>query len=62
MTVYLAEDLTEGEASPEPYEQITQRWFAWKDALEMVATGRIRDSKTIVALLHVEQFGNRRKS
>lgn len=59
MSVYLAEDLTEGEASPEPYEKIVKRWFDWKEALEMVAKGRIRDSKTIIALLHVEQFGNR---
>jgi ADP-ribose pyrophosphatase len=57
MSVYLAEDLTEGEASPEPYEKITRRWFPWKEALEMIARGRIRDSKTIVTLLYVEQFG-----
>jgi ADP-ribose pyrophosphatase len=57
MSVYLAEDLTEGEASPEPYEKITRRWFSWQEALEMIARGRIRDSKTIVTLLHVEQFG-----
>jgi ADP-ribose pyrophosphatase len=61
MSVYLAEDLTEGEAAPEPYEKITKRWFAWDEALEMVAHGRIRDSKTIITLLHVDRFGPRPK-
>jgi ADP-ribose pyrophosphatase len=61
MSVYLAEDLMEGEASPEPYEKIAKRWFAWKDAIEMVARGLIRDSKTIIALLHVEHFGSRQE-
>jgi ADP-ribose pyrophosphatase len=57
MSIYVAEDLIEGEASPEPYEKIETRWFAWDEALQMIRQGRIRDSKTIVALLYTEQFG-----
>lgn len=57
MSVYVAEDLTEGEAAPEPYEKIEKRWFTWDEALEMIARGRIRDSKTIVTLLFSERFG-----
>lgn len=57
MSVYVAEDLTEGEAAPEPYEKIEKRWFPWDEALTMIARGRIRDSKTIVALLYAERFG-----
>jgi len=57
MHVYLAEDLSEGDAAPEPYEKIEKRWFTWDEALEMIAQGRIRDSKTIVALLYAERFG-----
>jgi ADP-ribose pyrophosphatase len=56
MTVYVAKDLAEGEASPEPYEKIRKRWFGWDEALEMIARGHIRDSKTIITLLYVEQF------
>lgn len=59
MSVFVAKDLTEGEASPEPYEKIEKRWFEWKEALAMIARGRIQDSKTIVSLLYLEQFGSR---
>jgi ADP-ribose diphosphatase len=57
MHIYVAQGLTEGEASPEPYEKIEKRWFEWEDALDMVRRGRIRDSKTIVTLLYMERFG-----
>jgi ADP-ribose pyrophosphatase len=56
MTVYVAGDVTEGEASPEPYEKIEKRWFTWDEALTMIERGLIRDSKTIVALLYAERF------
>ena len=58
MSVYLAAGLTAGEASPEPYEKIEKRWFAWDQALEMIRRGRIRDSKTIVSLLWFERLGH----
>ena len=58
MTVYEARDLTPGEATPEPYEKIEKRWVKWEDALGMVARGRIRDAKSIVALLYSEQFSH----
>ncbi len=57
MVIYVARGLTEGEASPEPYEKIEKRWFEWDEAVEMVRRGRIRDSKTVVALLYAERFG-----
>jgi ADP-ribose pyrophosphatase len=56
MSVYLAQDLAEGEAAPEPYEKIEKRWFAWDETLEMIRRGRICDSKTIVTLLYAERF------
>ena len=56
MTAYLAEDLTEGKAAPEPYELIRAKWFSWDQALEMVRRGIIRDSKTVTALLYLETF------
>jgi len=57
MVAFVAEDLTAGEASPEPYERIQTRWFWWPAAIEMVREGRIKDAKTLVTLLYAEQFG-----
>jgi ADP-ribose pyrophosphatase len=57
MTVFLAEDLTEGESSPEPYEQIEKRWYTWAETIRMVKARRIQDAKTIATLLYVNQFG-----
>ena len=57
VSAYLARQLTPGEAAPEPYEKIETRWFTWKEAVGMLRSGRIRDAKTMLALLHVERFG-----
>ena len=57
MTAYEAGDLTAGEATPEPYERIRPRWFAWDEALAMVGKGTIRDGKTIATLLYADRFG-----
>jgi len=56
MTAFLAEDVTEGAASPEPYEIIEPCWFAWSEALRMIRDGEIRDAKTILTLLYVDRF------
>lgn len=60
MTAFLAEDLREGESSPEPYELIETRWVAWAEALRMVRDGEIADAKTISALLYADRFSPRR--
>ncbi len=57
VSAYLARQLTPGEAAPEPYEKIETSWFTWKEAVGMIRSGRIRDAKTMLALLHVEWFG-----
>ena len=57
VSAYLARPLTPGEAAPEPYEKIETRWFTWKEAVGMIRSDRIRDAKTMLALLHVERFG-----
>jgi ADP-ribose pyrophosphatase len=57
MTVYLAEGLTPGQASPEPYEKIEIRWVPWKEVLRMIARRQIHDSKTLVAVLYAHQSG-----
>jgi ADP-ribose pyrophosphatase len=56
MTAFLAEDLTEGESAPEPYELIETRWTPWKEALAMVRQGEIRDAKSIATILYLEAF------
>jgi ADP-ribose pyrophosphatase len=57
MTAYTAAGLTAGEATPEPYERIRPRWFAWREALAMVEKGTIWDAKTIATLLYADRFG-----
>lgn len=56
LTAFLAEDLTAGEPAPEPHEVLERRWFDWAEALEMARDGRLRDAKTLVALLWCDRF------
>lgn len=48
---FLAWDLTEGAAAPEPSEALTVKRVSYKDLLEMVMSGEITDSLTIVMTL-----------
>lgn len=48
MTIFLATDLTEGEASPMDDERIETRWFKKKEIAEMIHDGKIEDGKTII--------------
>lgn len=48
---FLAWDLTDGAAAPEPSEALTIKWVSYKDLLEMVMTGEVTDSLTIVMAL-----------
>ena len=59
MTAFAAEELTAGDASPEPYELIRPRWFAWDEALDMIEAGKIQDAKTITTLLFADRRGKR---
>jgi ADP-ribose pyrophosphatase len=56
MYAFLAEELTPGDPSPEPYEIIEQHWMSWPEALAAVREGTIRDAKTIATLLYYEAF------
>jgi len=51
MTVFLAEDLIEGEARPMEDERIHARWFTGPQIRRMIRTGRLVDAKTIAAFL-----------
>jgi ADP-ribose pyrophosphatase len=48
MTIYLATDLTLGEATPMEDERIETRWFAAKEVDRMIQDGEIIDAKTII--------------
>lgn len=51
MTIFLATDLTAGEAQPMDDERIETRWFAKKELDALIRAGRIQDGKTIVGFL-----------
>jgi ADP-ribose pyrophosphatase len=51
MTLYLATNLTAGEATPMDDERIETRWFTRKEMAEMIQDGKIEDAKTIIGFL-----------
>jgi ADP-ribose pyrophosphatase len=51
MTIYLATDLTAGEAAPMDDERIETRWFTRKELSQMIQRGKIEDAKTIIGFL-----------
>jgi len=51
MTLFLAEDLTAGEATPMDDERIEARWFTRKEISEMIRKRKIEDAKTMVGFL-----------
>lgn len=57
--IFIATDLTPGEAAPEGTEQLQLRWETLEEALAMVSRHEIRDVMTIVALqaLALERAG-----
>lgn len=51
MTLFLAQGLTQHEASPEPDEMVTPVRLSLTKALQQVRSGAICDAKTIIGLL-----------
>ena len=48
MTVFLARDLTEGDAAPMEDDRIRISWFTARQIQQMIARGRIIDAKTMI--------------
>lgn len=48
MHIYLATDLTAGEAEPMEDERIEAQWHTSKQVAEMIDSGKIMDSKTMI--------------
>jgi len=55
MFLYLCEDLTPGPTDHQPDERLETQIVPWPEALAMVQDGRIRDAKTMLAILLCEQ-------
>lgn len=54
--VYLAEDLTQGQAAPEDTEDLSLRRVPFEEAVEMALRGEIRDAVAVVGLLAAERL------
>ena len=57
MTIFLATDLTEGQATPMDDEQIESRWFTRKEMAEMIHSGKIEDAKTMIGFMMWQRGG-----
>jgi ADP-ribose pyrophosphatase len=51
MTIFLATELTEGDATPMDDEKIETRWFPRRELEQMIRDGKIEDGKTILGFL-----------
>ncbi len=55
--VFVAQELTQGEAAPEETENITVRRLPFAEALDMVLAGEITDAISCAALMRVRLLG-----
>ena len=51
MTIFLATDLTKGEATPMEDERIETGWFTRRQVTAMIRTGKLEDGKTMLGFL-----------
>jgi len=61
MTIYLATQLTAGQATPMDDERIEARWFTSKEIDEMIQSGKILDAKTNIGFLHWKRYARAAK-
>lgn len=54
--IYLAEGLIPGETHPDEDEFVEKIIIPFKQALDMIKTGKIKDAKTVIALLYVQNM------
>jgi ADP-ribose pyrophosphatase len=52
MTIFLATELTQGEAQPMDDERIETRWFTKKELRKMLESNEIADAKTMIGFLY----------
>ena len=56
MTIYLATELTQGEAKPMDDERIETKWFKAKEIDKMIREGQILDAKTNIGFLRWKRY------
>ena len=56
MTIFLAEDLKEGEQEPMEDERIQLKWLKSRELDDMVESGKIIDAKTIIGFLSWKRY------
>jgi ADP-ribose pyrophosphatase len=57
MTIFIAQDLTEGEKEPMEDERIEQQWVVPKQLDGWIGSGEIQDAKTIIGFLTWKRYG-----
>lgn len=56
MSLFLAQELTAGEAKPMEDERIRSRWFTMRELDGMIEDGKVRDGKTITGFLLWQRY------
>jgi ADP-ribose pyrophosphatase len=56
MHIFLAQELSEGQASPEDDEKIISRAYTVQELKQMMKTGKLRDGKSIAGILYYITF------
>ncbi len=62
MTLFAAEELTQGEQNPMEDERIEIKWFTSRELDSLIASGKIADGKTIIGYLAWRRYGTGKKS
>jgi ADP-ribose pyrophosphatase len=57
MTVFMAEDLTQGEKEPMEDERIEAKWMTARELDGLIAADKIHDAKTMVGFLVWKRYG-----
>ena len=61
MTIFLAEDLKQGDAKPMEDERIETHWYKPKQIDEMIRAGKIQDGKTMIGYFQWKRLMKERK-
>lgn len=59
MTIFVAQGLKAGEATPMEDERIQMQWVTARELDRMIETGKIHDAKTIIGFLAWKRYGAR---
>jgi ADP-ribose pyrophosphatase len=59
MTIFLAQELTEGEQEPMEDERIELEWFPPQKLDKLIGAGKIQDAKTMIGFLTWKRYASR---